>query len=231
MMARSTKRSNQRPDTLMQDRISPNSKKSSCNARPDHTLGQQRTLPAYLAMSALPLKADMRELPRNVRFVPKCTAAWVGLFDHLVGAGEQRRWNFEPERSRGHEIDDEFELGGLHDRQVGRLGAFEDLTGIDADLTPHDRNIGSIAHQPAGFDLLASAVGRGNPLARRKRRKLDAPTDEERVGRDEQRIGSVAREGGECCLDLAAGAGVEDLDLQSDRASRFRQLPPGGLGP
>src|SRR5262249_24144600 len=41
MMARSTKRSNQRPDTLMQDRISPNSNKSSCNARPDHTFGSK----------------------------------------------------------------------------------------------------------------------------------------------------------------------------------------------
>jgi len=25
----------------------------------------------------------------------------VALFDHLVGAGEQRRWNFEAERLRG----------------------------------------------------------------------------------------------------------------------------------
>src|SRR5262249_47380077 len=38
-MARSTKGSNQRPDTLMQDRTSPNSKQSSCNVRPDHTFG------------------------------------------------------------------------------------------------------------------------------------------------------------------------------------------------
>src|SRR5258708_21905861 len=39
MMARSTTCSNQRPDTLMQDGTSANSKKSSCNARPDHTFG------------------------------------------------------------------------------------------------------------------------------------------------------------------------------------------------
>jgi hypothetical protein len=39
MMARSAKGSNQRPDTLMQDRTSANPKKSSCNARPDHTFG------------------------------------------------------------------------------------------------------------------------------------------------------------------------------------------------
>src|SRR5262245_9855436 len=38
MMARSTTRSKQRPDTLMQDRIS-QVDKASCTARPDHTFG------------------------------------------------------------------------------------------------------------------------------------------------------------------------------------------------
>src|SRR5215472_7669452 len=33
-------------------------------------LGQQRTSPAYLAMSALPLKADKEQMCRYVRFVP-----------------------------------------------------------------------------------------------------------------------------------------------------------------
>src|SRR5580704_5806047 len=45
MMARSTTCSNQKPDTLMQDRTSARSTKPSCNARPDHTLGQKPALP------------------------------------------------------------------------------------------------------------------------------------------------------------------------------------------
>src|SRR5262245_8573043 len=47
-------------------------------ARPDHTLGQERTSPAHLAMSALPLKADKAQTGWHVRFVPKadiCSAA------------------------------------------------------------------------------------------------------------------------------------------------------------
>src|SRR5215471_9622088 len=67
MMARSTTCSNQRPDTLMQDRTSAHSTKSSCNARPDHTLGQERTSAGYLAMSALRHKADIAALTRKVR--------------------------------------------------------------------------------------------------------------------------------------------------------------------
>src|SRR5260370_16077780 len=42
--------------------------------------------------------------------------------DHLVGAGEQRRWNFQAKRPRGRKIDDELELDRLHDRQVGGPG-------------------------------------------------------------------------------------------------------------
>ncbi len=32
------------------------------------------------------------------------------LFDHLVGAGEERRWNCDAERVSGLKIDEEFEL-------------------------------------------------------------------------------------------------------------------------
>src|SRR5262245_30391221 len=56
MMARSTTRSKQRPDTLMQDRIS-QVDKASCTARPDHTFGSFASLPQAARlrrMSAMP---------------------------------------------------------------------------------------------------------------------------------------------------------------------------------
>ena len=37
-------------------------------------------------------------------------------FDHLVGAGEQRRWHIQSERLGGFQIYGEFELGRLNHR-------------------------------------------------------------------------------------------------------------------
>ena len=67
-------------------------------------------------------------------------------------------------------------------------------------------------------------------MARRERRKLDAPADEEGVGSNEECLGPVAHEGGEGHIDLAAGAGIDELNLQSEAACSFRYLSQRGLG-
>ena len=46
------------------------------------------------------------------------------LFDHLVGAAEQRRRNFNPDRVGGGQVDNELKLARLHDGQVVWLGTF-----------------------------------------------------------------------------------------------------------
>jgi hypothetical protein len=46
------------------------------------------------------------------------------LFDHLIGAREHRRRNFEAERFGRLEVDHQLEFGRLFDRQIGRVGTF-----------------------------------------------------------------------------------------------------------
>ena len=72
-------------------------------------------------------------------------------------------------------------------------------------------------------------------MAHRQKRQLETPAVEEGVGADEKGVGPLAHKSREGRIDLAAGAGVEDLDLQSHGAgSRFhvsqRDLGIPGIG-
>ena len=56
------------------------------------------------------------------------------LFDHLVGAEQDRCRNIEAERLGGFQIDHEFKFCRLLDRQIGGLVALENAPDIDAGL-------------------------------------------------------------------------------------------------
>jgi hypothetical protein len=50
-------------------------------------------------------------------------------------------------------------------------------------------------------------------MARRQGGELDTPDGEERVATDEESVGPLARKAVKGCMDFAAGADLEDLDL------------------
>src|SRR5262249_3105758 len=154
----------------------------------------------------------------------------VSLFDYFVGEQLDRVRHLDAEQSRRLRVDYELEFCRLQDRQVGGLRAFEDLPGVDADLTVRVRTFGRGAHQTPGFNSLATVISRRNPIVRRERHKLGAAAEKEDIGGNQQGIGPVANEGGEGRLNLTAGAGVEDVSLQSEDAGRFGYVSQRGFG-
>src|SRR6266852_3939526 len=76
------------------------------------------------------------------------------LFDHLVGEREQRRGHGEAERLGCPEVDHEFELGRLYDRQVCGCLALQDAADINADLASRFVDVDAIAHQATHLGIL-----------------------------------------------------------------------------
>jgi hypothetical protein len=87
-------------------------------------------------------------------------------FNDLVGAGEDRGRHRQAERLGGVEVDDKLEGRRLLDRQIGGLGALEDLSDVNAGLAIGSREARSIADQAAGRDVFTILIDRRNGIAR-----------------------------------------------------------------
>src|SRR5262249_27274699 len=115
----------------------------------------------------------------------------------------------------------------------GRFGGY--LTGVDAYLAIHFRDVSPVTHQPADFGNVAGTGCHGNRMARRHSGQLQPPTDEKSILADEQGVRRLAPKICEGGIDFAAGAGIENLDLQSYGGGRRlhlsqRSLGAGGIG-
>jgi hypothetical protein len=80
--------------------------------------------------------------------------AWTSL-DHLVGAGEQCRWNAKTESLRGLEIDCKVETGGLLDGKIGRFSAPEYFVDVDCAATQKISKACSVCNKATDLRKLA----------------------------------------------------------------------------
>src|SRR6516165_1437273 len=135
------------------------------------------------------------------------------LFDDLVSAGEDRQRDGEAERLGGLEIDDQLEGRWLLDRQIGRLGALQDPSGINADLVTDGYVVNSIADQAADRNEWRMRIYCRNGMALRQRDDLLASARDEPIGVDDEPDGMQPVEGREGGVDFGFGAGFQDRKL------------------
>src|SRR5262245_36804214 len=93
------------------------------------------------------------------------TGTATALFDHLVGASDQRRGEAKAERLRGRLVEDEIELGRLFDGQVARLRTLEDLVDIVGGASKDVREVCAIRHQASRLDKLPRGIHRRQSCA------------------------------------------------------------------
>src|SRR5215471_13500913 len=86
-------------------------------------------------------RAPLLRLSRRIRV--------ASSLDDLIGDGHQGRRYLEAQRFGRLEIDHQLELRRLQYRQIGRLGALQDLRRIYAGLTVLISEVRPVAHQAA----------------------------------------------------------------------------------
>src|SRR5215470_8981624 len=86
------------------------------------------------------------------------------LFDHLVGAAEQRERHSKAERLRGLEVDKQLYFGDLLNRQISRLLTLEYASGLNASLTVRFHKAACITHQTARDSKVARLMDRGHQV-------------------------------------------------------------------
>src|SRR5687768_10585980 len=68
-------------------------------------------------------------------------------FNHLISAGEKRRWDRQVEGFGGSHVNDEIELSGLLYRKVGGVRTLQNLVNVARCATILVWPIGAIRHQ------------------------------------------------------------------------------------
>src|SRR5215510_7429792 len=113
--------------------------------------------------------AELRSVPITVlSSCSKTRRVTSASLNQLVGAGEELRWHSNAKRLGGFHIDDQLETRWLLDRQIGGLGAFEDLVDVHGSLVEKVRINRGVRHQATLVDEPARHGNRRHAVLQRQ---------------------------------------------------------------
>ena len=136
-----------------------------------------------------------------------------------------------PSPFRGLHVDDEFVLGGLLDRQVGGLAAFEDLVHVrrgPAKLLGQARSVGN---QAAGIDELSQVIQGRQAVLGSELDETCSRRQKHRIQLHVKRSGTSLNHGGEGVLELGGGIGLLEMQLHAERTRGRLGLSESWLEP
>src|SRR5262245_32551275 len=148
------------------------------------------------------------------------------LLDHLVSNGEQSWGDREAKLLRSNTVDDQLEPRGLHDRNIGWLGALEDEACVDPGLTIGFRDAGAIAHQATTGHELTPLVDCRKRMACGEGKHLFAAVVEHRISGNEQCIHALRGETleGDFDVDVSIASSLLEFKFELHLIGRCAQL-------
>ena len=108
------------------------------------------------------------------------------------------------------QIDDEFKLGRLQDREIRRLGTFQDAAGIDPDLPEYVTKAGSVTHQYSGFNRIARKYAGGYVVTHCERGELRTSAGKKAIRRYEKGVSPLSGNGGKGGVYFGSRASVKE---------------------
>src|SRR5207249_4495857 len=168
----------------------------------------------------MPRQNRLRPAPRSHRKSSRRAMGEEGggSFDHLVGAGEQRRRDGEAECLSRGQIDNEIEFGRLLDRKIARLCTTKNFIDILASTPEQVRKIRCIRHQTSRFDEFPKTVHCRQSCGYRQSIDPNAIGVHEGVAHDVKRI-RARLDRLEGRVNIVRSSNLERGEFESERAS------------